>query len=64
MREPRHAHRVIHLPMSRSQSPDRDVEEGRKWNPVVRFILSKDDTDKIATWKRDLVRILHVFNVR
>jgi hypothetical protein len=30
----------------------------------LRFILAKDDKDKIAGWKQDLVRILQVFNVR
>ena len=31
---------------------------------MFRFILAKGDKEKIAAWKQDLVRILHVFNVR
>ena len=30
---------------------------------VSRFLHSRDDKDAIATWKSDLGRILHVFNV-
>jgi hypothetical protein len=39
------------------------VKRGKR-SGVVRFILAKDDKDKIAGWKQDLVRILQVFNVR
>jgi hypothetical protein len=39
------------------------VKRGKR-NGVTRFILAKDDKDKIAAWKQDLVRILQVFNVR
>jgi hypothetical protein len=39
------------------------VKQGKR-NTVVRFILAKGDKDKIAAWKQDLVRVLHVFNVR
>ena len=39
------------------------VKQG-KHNVFYRFVLSKSDKDKIAAWKQDLVRILHVFNVR
>jgi hypothetical protein len=42
----------------------RKVVERGKRNAVSRFFLSKDDKDKIAAWKQDLVRILQVFNVR
>jgi hypothetical protein len=35
-----------------------------KRNAVFRFIFSRDDKDKVAAWKQDLVRILQVFNVR
>ena len=31
---------------------------------MPRFILAKSDKDKIAAWKQDLIRVLHVFNVR
>jgi hypothetical protein len=42
----------------------RKVVKRGKRNGVLRFILAKDDKDKIADWKQDLVRILQVFNVR
>jgi hypothetical protein len=40
------------------------VVKRSKRSSVFRFILTKDDKDKIAGWKQDLVRILQVFNVR
>ena len=40
------------------------VTKRGKRSAALRFILSKDDKDKIAVWKQDLVRVLHVFNVR
>jgi hypothetical protein len=42
----------------------RKVVKRGKRNAISRFFLSKDDKDKIAAWKQDLVRILQVFNVR
>jgi hypothetical protein len=39
------------------------VKRGKR-NAVTRFILSKGDKDKIAGWKQDFIRVLHVFNVR
>jgi hypothetical protein len=39
------------------------VKRGKR-NRVFRFVLSKDDKDKIADWKQDLARILQIFNVR
>jgi hypothetical protein len=42
----------------------RKVAKRGKRNSVFRFFLSKDDKDKIAAWKQDLVRILQVFTVR
>jgi hypothetical protein len=39
------------------------VKRGKRGG-VLRFILAKDDKDKIGGWKQDLVRILQVFNVR
>jgi hypothetical protein len=42
----------------------RRVDKRGKRSVVVRFMLVKGDKDKIAAWNRDLVRILHVFNVR
>ena len=41
-----------------------NVVKRRKRNVVFRFILSKVDKDRIAAWNQDLVRVLHVFNVR
>ena len=38
------------------------VKQGKR-NVVSRFILAKSDKEKIAAWKQDLVRVLHVFNV-
>ena len=38
------------------------VKQGAR-NPVLRLILTKGDKEKIAAWKQDLVRVLHVFNV-
>ena len=35
-----------------------------KRNAVSRVFHAKVDKDKIATWRNDLVRVLHVFNVR
>jgi hypothetical protein len=39
------------------------VKKGKR-NALYRFVLSKTDKDKIAAWKQDFVRVLHVFNVR
>jgi hypothetical protein len=54
--------------MSQSQDLGGDPEEGRvkqgKRNVAIRFILAKGDKERIAAWKQDLVRVLHVFNVR
>ena len=38
------------------------VKQGKR-NAMYRSILAKGDKEKIATWKQDLVRVLHVFNV-
>jgi hypothetical protein len=38
------------------------VKQGKR-NVVFRSILAKGDKEKIAAWKQDLVRVLHVFNV-
>ena len=38
------------------------VRQGKR-NAVHRFVLSKSDQGKIAAWKQDLTRVLHVFNV-
>ena len=42
---------------------ERKVIKQGKRNGTLRFILAKGDKDKIAAWKQDLVRFLHVFNV-
>ena len=42
----------------------RNVVKQGKCNVVLRFVLTKGDKDKISAWKQDLVRVLHVFNVR
>jgi hypothetical protein len=39
------------------------VKQGNR-NFVSRILHSKNDKDKIAAWRYDLVRVLHVFNVR
>ena len=31
---------------------------------TTRFLFAKDDQNAIATWQYDLIRIVHVFNVR
>lgn len=35
-----------------------------KRNAAARFMYARDDQSKLATWKYDLVRVLHVLNVR
>lgn len=35
-----------------------------KRNAISRHLHAKNDKEKIAAWRSDLVRILHVFNVR
>ena len=42
----------------------RKVDKQGKRNTVFRFMLAKGDKDKITAWKQELVRVLHVFNVR
>ena len=39
------------------------VKKGKR-NVASRLIHKKDDKDAIFGWKQDLVRILHIFNVR
>ena len=41
----------------------RKVNKRVKRGAFLRFILTKSDKDEIAAWNKDLVRILHVFNV-
>ena len=42
----------------------RKVVEQSKRNVASQFFNSKGDKEKVAAWKQDLVRVLHVFNVR
>jgi hypothetical protein len=39
------------------------VKRGKR-HAVSRFFHAKSDQDAITTWRRDLNRILHIFNVR
>ena len=39
------------------------IKKGKR-NILSRFFHSKNDKEVIATWKADLDRILHIFNVR
>lgn len=41
----------------------RIIEQGKR-NPVSRLLRAKNDKEMIVSWKVDLSRILHVFNVR
>jgi hypothetical protein len=61
-----HAGRSAHRSLNRRALTEmqRKVVKRGKRNAVFRFFLSKDDKDKIAAWKQDLVRILQVFTVR
>ena len=40
-----------------------NVTKKGKRNPLSRFFHAKNDKETIGTWKSDLNRILHVFNV-
>ena len=42
----------------------RHIVERGKSNPISRRYHAKDDKKATATWRLDLYRILHVFNVR
>ena len=39
------------------------IKQGKR-NAISRFLYAKVDKDQIAAWKQDLLRILHIFNVR
>ena len=39
------------------------IKQGKR-SAVSQLFHAKADKDKIAGWKQDLTRILHVFNVR
>ena len=38
------------------------IKEGKR-NVATRLLRAKNDKDKIAAWKQDLLRVLQVFNV-
>ena len=40
----------------------RIVKQGKK-NVVYRHLHAKSEKERIAAWRLDLIRILHVFNV-
>jgi hypothetical protein len=42
----------------------RKIIKKDKRNLLTRFFHSKNDKEVIATWKADLNRVLHIFNVR
>ena len=42
----------------------RNVLKQGERNVAVRFLLAKSDKKKIALWKQEFVRVLHIFNVR
>jgi hypothetical protein len=42
----------------------KEVEKQGKRDAVFQFTLVKGDKDKVVAWNQDLVRILHIFNVR
>ena len=39
------------------------VKQGKR-SAISRFLYAKIDKDAIVTWRQDLNRILHIFNVR
>ena len=41
-----------------------DIMKQNKRNVVSRLVRAKNNKEKIAGWKSDLMRILQVFNVR
>ena len=41
-----------------------NVDEKRDKNSFLKFLDAKSDKDAIASWDRDLTRVLHVFSVR
>ena len=43
---------------------ERDVIKLGKRNAISRLFHPKDDKERIAAWRSDLNRVLHVFNVR
>jgi hypothetical protein len=61
-----HAERSTHRRLDRrtvAKIQGKVVKQGKR-NAFHRFVLSKTDKDKIAGWKQEFMRVLHVFNVR
>jgi hypothetical protein len=61
-----HAERFTHRRVNRRtvvKIQGKVVKQGKR-NALYRFVVSKTDKDKIAGWKQDFIRVLHVFNVR
>ena len=42
----------------------RRVDKQGKRNALSRFYHARNDSDKTSTWRRELDRILYIFNVR
>ena len=42
----------------------RRIAKQSKRNAILRHLHAKNDKEKITAWRLDLIRILHVFNVR
>ena len=40
-----------------------NIAKRSKRNKLSRFFHTKNDKEMVATWRQDLNRILHVFNV-
>jgi len=40
------------------------IVEQAKRNVFLRYLYARNDKEKIAAWSSDLIRVLHVFNVR
>ena len=56
----------MHLSLNRRAVAEiqRSIIERGKRNVISRHFHAKNDKEAIATWRSDLNRILHVFNVR
>jgi hypothetical protein len=54
-------HAIIRRTVAEIQ--EKVIEKGGR-NLFSRLVHAKDDKDTIASWRSDLNRILHIFNVR
>jgi hypothetical protein len=60
-----HGERITYRCINRrtvAETQRKVVKQGKR-NAVFRSIHARGDKEKIAAWKQDLVRVLHVFNV-